>query len=53
ADGELYRGSIMLKGEIWQAEASQPIQFGDDVTVTQVQGMTLVVNGVQVVGESA
>ncbi|MCP4428438.1 MAG: hypothetical protein GY803_28465, partial [Chloroflexi bacterium] len=53
ADGELYRGSIMLKGEIWQAEASQPIQFGDNVTVTQVQGMTLVVDGVQVVEESA
>ena len=41
ADGEQYRGSVMLKGEIWQAEASQPIQFGDAVNVRQVQGMTL------------
>ncbi len=39
ADGELYRGSIMLKGEIWQAASSQPIQFGDDVRVSQMQGM--------------
>jgi membrane-bound serine protease (ClpP class) len=39
ADGELYRGSIMLKGEIWQATASQPIKFGDDVRVSQRKGM--------------
>jgi membrane-bound serine protease (ClpP class) len=39
ADGDLYRGSIMLKGEIWQATASQPIKFGDDVRVSQLQGM--------------
>ncbi len=38
-DGDLYRGSILLKGEIWQAAASQPIQFGDNVRVGQVQGM--------------
>lgn len=39
ADGDLYRGSIMLKGEIWQAASSQPIKFGDDVRVNQLQGM--------------
>jgi membrane-bound serine protease (ClpP class) len=39
ADGELYRGSILLKGEIWQAASSQPIKFGDDVRVSQVRGM--------------
>ncbi|MAT97218.1 MAG: hypothetical protein CL608_08760 [Anaerolineaceae bacterium] len=39
ADGDLYRGSIMLKGEIWQAASRQPIQFGDDVRVRQIQGM--------------
>lgn len=43
ADGDLYRGSILLKGEIWQATASQPIQFGDEVSVTQLQGMTVLV----------
>ncbi|VAW32259.1 hypothetical protein MNBD_CHLOROFLEXI01-3726, partial [hydrothermal vent metagenome] len=46
ADGELYRGSVMFKGEIWQAEASQPIEFGDSVTVNQVRGMTLLVDSV-------
>ncbi|MCC6606117.1 MAG: nodulation protein NfeD [Anaerolineae bacterium] len=40
-DGTLYRGTIMLKGEIWQAVASQPIHFGDEVRVRQMQGMKL------------
>lgn len=44
ADGDLYRGSILLKGEIWQAAASQPIQFGDEVRVGKVQGMKLQVD---------
>ncbi len=39
ADGGLYRGSILLKGEIWQAVSSQPIKFGEDVLVGQIQGM--------------
>ena len=47
ADGELYRGSILLKGEIWQAAASQPIQFGDEVRVGQVQGMKLQVDPIE------
>jgi len=46
-DRELYRGSIMLKGEIWQAMANQPIQFGDKVSVTQLKGMTLLVEPIQ------
>jgi membrane protein implicated in regulation of membrane protease activity len=40
-DGNVYRGSILLKGEIWQATATQPIQFGDDVSVRQIRGMKL------------
>jgi membrane-bound serine protease (ClpP class) len=44
ADGDHYRGSIMLKGEIWQAVADQPIKFGDPVSVHQLQGMTLLVS---------
>ncbi len=44
ADGDQYRGSVMLKGEIWQAVANQPIKFGDPVSVNQVQGMTLLVS---------
>ncbi len=46
AHGNLYRGIITLKGEIWQAIASQPIQFGDDVRVQQIQGMKLLVEPV-------
>lgn len=42
-DGDLYRGSIMLKGEIWQAMASQPVQFGDEVSVAEIQGLKLLV----------
>ena len=44
ADGDQYRGSVMLKGEIWQAVADQPIKFGDPVSVHQIQGMTLLVS---------
>lgn len=45
-DGRVYRGTIMLKGEIWQAVASQPIRFGDEVRVQQMQGMKLQVEPV-------
>ena len=41
AEGDQFRGTIMLKGEIWQALAEQPIQFGDSVRVDQVMGITL------------
>lgn len=44
ADGDLYHGSVMLKGEIWQAEATQPIEFEESVTVREVRGMTLLVD---------
>lgn len=47
ADGSLYRGSITLRGEIWQATASQPIPFGADVNVIQVQGMKVQVEPTQ------
>ena len=47
ADGNLYRGSILLKGEIWQAAASQPVQFGDEISVTQLKGMTVLVEPIQ------
>ncbi|WP_420643110.1 NfeD family protein [Candidatus Leptofilum sp.] len=46
ADGSLYRGTIMLKGEIWQAMASQPVQFGDEVRISQIQGMKVQVEPV-------
>ncbi|MFZ1400052.1 MAG: nodulation protein NfeD [Candidatus Promineifilaceae bacterium] len=46
ADGRFYRGTIMVKGEIWQATASQPIQFGDEVRVRQMQGMKVEVEPV-------
>lgn len=46
ADGDLFRGSIMLKGEIWQAASSEPIKFGDDVRVGQIQGMKVQVEPV-------
>ncbi len=46
-DGDHYQGSILLKGEIWQATASQPIQFGDDVRVNHVQGMKVEVEPAQ------
>ncbi len=52
ADGELYRGSVMLNGEIWQAEASQPIAFGESITTTQLRGMTLLVEPVQAEADS-
>lgn len=45
-DGILYRGTITLKGEIWQAVASQPIHFGDAVRVQQLQGMKIQVEPV-------
>lgn len=41
AEGRLYSGSVLLRGELWQATASQPISFGADVSVTQVQGIKL------------
>ncbi|WP_420630701.1 NfeD family protein [Candidatus Leptofilum sp.] len=44
--GSLYRGTIMLKGEIWQATASQPIEFGNEVRVNQMEGMKLQVEPV-------
>lgn len=47
ADGALYRGSILLKGEIWQAASSQAIEFGDDVRISQVQGMKVQVEPVE------
>ncbi|MCA9897940.1 MAG: nodulation protein NfeD [Anaerolineales bacterium] len=46
ADGRFYRGTILLKGEIWQATASQPVQFGDEVRVAQMQGMKIQVEPV-------
>ncbi|MCB8926321.1 MAG: nodulation protein NfeD [Ardenticatenaceae bacterium] len=45
-DGNLYRGTITLEGEIWQATSSQPIHFGDEVKVRQMQGMKMQVEPV-------
>lgn len=51
--GNLYRGTIMLKGEIWQATASHPIQFGDEVRVSQMQGMKVQVEPIAELASSA
>ncbi|MCA9918904.1 MAG: nodulation protein NfeD [Anaerolineales bacterium] len=52
-ESSLFRGTILLKGEIWQATASQPIHFGDEVRVQQMQGMKIQVEPVAETAASA
>ena len=41
------RGQIFLRGEIWNAESEVPVEPGDSVRVTQIDGLTLHVVPVQ------
>jgi len=41
------RGQIFLRGELWNAECEQPIEPGESVRVTAVNGLTLRVVPVQ------
>lgn len=52
ANGTLFRGTVLLNGEIWQAEATQPVEFEETVTVKDVRGMMLLVDAVQTREES-
>ena len=39
------RGQILIRGELWFAESTQPIPAGAHVRVAGVRGLTLLVNG--------
>jgi membrane-bound serine protease (ClpP class) len=41
------RGQVFLRGELWNAESEEPVQAGDSVRVTKVEGLTLKVIPVQ------
>jgi len=41
------RGQIFLRGELWNAESEVPVEPGDSVRVTQIDGLTLRVVPVQ------
>lgn len=41
------RGQIFLRGELWNAESEVPVETGDSVRVTQIDGLTLRVVPVQ------
>jgi membrane-bound serine protease (ClpP class) len=41
------RGQVFLRGELWNAESEEPVQVGDSVRVTKVEGLTLKVVSVQ------
>jgi membrane-bound serine protease (ClpP class) len=34
-------GQVKVRGQIWSAHSDEPIQVGDDVTVTGVEGLKL------------
>lgn len=40
ADGQ---GTILLRGELWKAESQSPLVSGQEVTVTETEGLTLTV----------
>jgi membrane-bound serine protease (ClpP class) len=40
------KGQIDIRGEIWRAESTAPLNAGDPVRVTAVNGLTLVVEPV-------
>jgi membrane-bound serine protease (ClpP class) len=41
------RGHVFLRGELWNAESEVPVEAGESVRVTQVDGLTLRVVPVQ------
>jgi len=41
------RGQVFLCGELWNAESEEPVEAGDSVRVTKVEGLTLKVVPVQ------
>ncbi len=41
------RGQVFLCGELWNAESEEPVEAGDSVRVTKVEGLTLKVVSVQ------
>lgn len=41
-DGQ-YQGTVLVNGELWQAQATDAISFGEDVVVRQVDGFKLTV----------
>jgi membrane-bound serine protease (ClpP class) len=36
-----FRGTVLVMGELWQAEAAEPVEKGERVVVTAVNGFTL------------
>jgi len=38
---EHFAGNVLVLGEIWQAQADEPIQTGDRVVIKEVDGLTL------------
>jgi membrane-bound serine protease (ClpP class) len=36
-------GKVQVHGEIWQAKSAQPVQAGERVKVTAIEGLTLTV----------
>ena len=39
--GSPYTGTVFVYGALWQAEAGEPIEKGEKVTVRAVDGLTL------------
>ena len=39
----VYSGNVLVMGEIWQAQATEPIAQGDEISVTGIDGMVLFV----------
>ena len=40
-----YEGQVSVRGEIWRATSQQPITSGQEITVEDLQGLTLLVSG--------
>jgi membrane-bound ClpP family serine protease len=42
-EGQSYAGSVFVFGALWQAEADEPLEKAEKVTVRKVEGMRLLV----------